>query len=96
MKTKKYRVVSKGVIGVETDFNVPWSNNRKWPYVCNNNNLSKISESAQPNFGKYNSEWLDIVIIAPKRSSISNYARNTLAPFLFTYLGMIPEYHKLV
>ena len=92
MKTNKYRIVKGGIIGDPIDFTVPYSSNRKYPFICNdNNNLFKISESDQPNFSKYNPEWLDIVANVPTRAFISNYARNTLAPFLCKYLGMIPE-----
>ena len=92
MITSKYRLVKEGNIGIETVFNVPYSSNIKYPFICNeSNNLFKISESDQPNFSKYNPEWLDIVANAPTRAFISNYARNTLAPFLCKYLGMIPQ-----
>jgi hypothetical protein len=91
MDTKKYKVLEKGIFGNEIAFPVSFSSDVKYPFICNDkNNLFKISESEQPNFSKYNPEWLDIVANAPTRAFISNYARNTLAPFLCKYLGMIP------
>lgn len=75
----------------QTKTNIQFSNTTKYPYLCKDQDLFKLSQipADQTHFAENNPEWLGITINAQIKNFLSNYAINSFGKKLCTNLSKI-------